>query len=245
MNSIKKDPLKFYVGHRGSRGVGVENTIEAFKEGIKRGYKALECDVRVTKDGEFVVFHDADLKRLANRAEYISELTFAQLKEISLTQIVNNKILTGFIPTLEEFLLLCKDNHIQPIIELKWTLGINNHDNSNVHRLVDLIKDCGLYYHATILTSMLNTLSYIRTNYNDLDLQILIGGNTTLCRENLQFAFNNNISLDIEQTLLTKEVVDLAHSKGLVVNCWTVNEKIKAERFFSYNVDMITTDDLM
>lgn len=244
MKQIKKVPPIYYVGHRGSRGVGVENTILAFEEGIKRGYPALECDVRITKDGEFVVFHDVDLMRLANRNDHITELTLAELKEITLTQIVKGQVLTGHIPTLKEYLLLCKNHQVRPIIELKWTKGINNNDNSNIHRLIDLIKECGLYYSSTILTSMINTLAYIRRHYLDIDLQFLIGGNITLCAENLEFAFNNNISLDIEYTHITKEVVDLAHSKGLIVNSWTVNSPKEVDRLLAYNVDMITTDEL-
>lgn len=242
MESIKKVP--YYVGHRGSRGVGVENTIMAFKEGINRGYPALECDVRVSKDGEFVIFHDADLLRLANRVEQVSDLSIKELSKITLTQKVKGKVLKGNILSLKDFLVFCKTHRIKPIIELKWTMGINNNDNSNVKRLIDLIKECGLYHSCIILTSMKNTLAYIRKHYQDIDLQFLIGGSMSLTRENLDFAFNNNISLDIEQTILTKEVVELAHSKGLIVNCWTVNNQEVADRFFSYNVDMITTDEL-
>jgi len=71
---------KYYVGHRGSRGVGVENTIEAFLEGIRRSYQALECDVRVSKDLQFIIFHDPDLKRLALRDEIVENMTLEELK---------------------------------------------------------------------------------------------------------------------------------------------------------------------
>ena len=58
-----------YVGHRGGRMYGaVENTKEAFLSGVKAGCKALECDVRVTKDGVLIISHDPDLKRLTDKS---------------------------------------------------------------------------------------------------------------------------------------------------------------------------------
>ncbi len=49
--------------HRGASGVAPENTIEAFAEGLAAGADRLELDVHSTRDGEIVVFHDSDLGR--------------------------------------------------------------------------------------------------------------------------------------------------------------------------------------
>ncbi len=47
-----------FVGHRGCN-IGVENTAEAFRNGVDVcGKDGLECDVRVTKDGYDVISHD-------------------------------------------------------------------------------------------------------------------------------------------------------------------------------------------
>ncbi len=48
------------IGHRGSAW-GVENTAEAFINGAKEGYDCLETDIKVTKDGKFVCWHDDNL----------------------------------------------------------------------------------------------------------------------------------------------------------------------------------------
>lgn len=47
-----------FAGHRGSY-TGVQNTAEAFRKGVEKyGYSGLECDVRVTADGKYVICHD-------------------------------------------------------------------------------------------------------------------------------------------------------------------------------------------
>jgi glycerophosphoryl diester phosphodiesterase len=45
-------------GHRGARGVRLENTLPAFEAAIEAGVDMIELDVVVTKDGELVIFHD-------------------------------------------------------------------------------------------------------------------------------------------------------------------------------------------
>ena len=53
-----------FVGHRGCN-IGVENTAEAYRNGVDvYGYDGLECDVRVTKDGFYVISHDETTNRV-------------------------------------------------------------------------------------------------------------------------------------------------------------------------------------
>ena len=74
------------IGHRGSL-LGVENTEEAFINGASHyGYQGLECDVKTTKDGQCVCWHDNDLKRGGWDSVYIAETTLDSLLTLTLTQ---------------------------------------------------------------------------------------------------------------------------------------------------------------
>ena len=58
---ILLDPLaRPVIGHRGNRAFAPENTLESFLEAVALGADALEFDLRVSRDGQLVVFHDAD-----------------------------------------------------------------------------------------------------------------------------------------------------------------------------------------
>ncbi|MBQ1725350.1 MAG: hypothetical protein II022_05720, partial [Muribaculaceae bacterium] len=73
------------VGHRGCI-VGVENTAAAYRIGVDlMGYAGLECDVRVTADGHYVICHDTDTKRLGGNLE-VADATLEQLLAETLKQ---------------------------------------------------------------------------------------------------------------------------------------------------------------
>lgn len=61
-----------------------ENSIAAFREAVACGY-GIELDVRLTKDGKVVVFHDADLRRLTGADGTVENSTFAELQKLRLS----------------------------------------------------------------------------------------------------------------------------------------------------------------
>lgn len=46
------------IAHRGGRGFGTDNTLEAMEKAVRAGVRAMETDVRATEDGELVICHD-------------------------------------------------------------------------------------------------------------------------------------------------------------------------------------------
>lgn len=88
--------------HRGLHGpdTGPENSLAAFDAAIAAGY-GIECDVRLLADGEVVVFHDADLARLAGRLGRIEDLRTADLRELRLLGTAERP------PLLRELLVRC------------------------------------------------------------------------------------------------------------------------------------------
>lgn len=72
------------LGHRGASAHAVENTMAAFERARADGADGVELDVRLARDGQLVVFHDEDLRRLAGRAERISDLDIGQIGRVEL-----------------------------------------------------------------------------------------------------------------------------------------------------------------
>ena len=100
------------IGHRGAAGHELENTLASLHHATTLPVWAIEFDVRKTKDGKLVVFHDPDLKRVADRTEHINELTLKQLESVPL-------ITGSHIPTLAEALEVIGTK--RAVIELKET----------------------------------------------------------------------------------------------------------------------------
>ncbi|MCS7002484.1 MAG: glycerophosphodiester phosphodiesterase, partial [Dehalococcoidia bacterium] len=70
------------IGHRGASGVAPENTLPAFDQAVRDGADAIECDVRLTKDGTPVLLHDETLARTGNDRRALADLTFAEARAV-------------------------------------------------------------------------------------------------------------------------------------------------------------------
>ena len=76
----QKRPL--VVAHRGSSAAVAEHTVGAYRRAIAEGADALECDVRLTADGELVCLHDRSVERTAGVAGIVSTMTLAELRAL-------------------------------------------------------------------------------------------------------------------------------------------------------------------
>lgn len=230
-----------FIGHRGSY-TGVMNTVEAYTNGVEMyGYQGLECDVRVTLDGYYVISHDETTNAVGGNLT-VAEATLAQLQAENYTQTRGGVTYTGHICTVAEYLDICKNYDVIPVIELKWTTGINNNDMSKFPGLAALIEEKGLTDKAVILTSMRNSLEYVRTNYPSLKCQFLCNSNWATY---FDWIVQWELMPSIQAGCLDKYTVKKFHDKGLEVAIWTVNSLANYKLYGEMGVAMITCDYLM
>ncbi len=111
-----------------------ENTIHAFKGAVDRGARVIETDLRLTKDGVWVLMHDATVKRTTNGKGKVSDKTLAQIKKLRTDH--------GYrVPTLERTL-----KFFAPQSKVKFQLEIkqNKPTDAELQHLVSLIHKHGL-----------------------------------------------------------------------------------------------------
>ncbi|HEX5495380.1 MAG TPA: glycerophosphodiester phosphodiesterase family protein [Mycobacteriales bacterium] len=75
--SVSRSPL--VIAHRGSSHAVAEHTLAAYAQAIEEGADALECDVRLTRDGHLVCVHDRRIDRTSNGRGPVSEFELADL----------------------------------------------------------------------------------------------------------------------------------------------------------------------
>ena len=80
----------------------------AYQAAIDEGADGFECDVRVTKDNQLVLWHDADMQRVAGNPARIADSTLKEIKSHYQQAI-----------TLDELLILARDNKKELAIETK------------------------------------------------------------------------------------------------------------------------------
>ena len=95
-----------------------ENSMKAFKKAVDAGF-GIEMDIQLTKDGQMVVFHDWNLKRMCGVEGKVCEYTFEELQQFSLLKSEEK------IPLFTEVLKLI-DGKVPLIIEIKI------HENADV-----------------------------------------------------------------------------------------------------------------
>ena len=230
------------VGHRGSQ-YGVENSVESFTNGAKMGYEYLETDFKVTKDKQFVCSHDDDISRLSSDGSslVIASSTLEELQAHPFAQTRSGVKYTGRLCSGQEYLDVCKEYNVRPLIELKWATGINSNDCSNIPMLIKFIEDNGFRDKCIILTSMKPCLEYIRKNYPDIELQFLTG---EYWASHFDWCVQQGIDVDIQAGYFDKSTVTKYHDKGLKVNMWTTNTNDGYKQYGNWGCDFITTDYL-
>ena len=108
--------IAYKYAHRGFHGDGAEeNSMTAYERAIEHGY-GIEIDVRFSKEGELVVFHDETLTRVCGIDKRVADLTVAELKKLKLGNTEDT------IPTFAE-LLEYVDGRVPLLIEIKQDMG--------------------------------------------------------------------------------------------------------------------------
>jgi glycerophosphoryl diester phosphodiesterase len=103
------------IGHRGFSSKAVENTIPSFEAALAAGARGLECDVRGTRDGHVVVFHDDSTRRLMGVNGRIEDLTSDQVRALRFADGPADLR----IPDLEDVLWLASERDAIVLVELK------------------------------------------------------------------------------------------------------------------------------
>ena len=96
------------VAHRGDHVDAPENTIAAYELGIKHGVDFVEIDLRTTKDSQLVIMHDATVNRMTNGNGKVSELSFAEIRQLTLADKTRPELGKHQVPSFEEVLKVCK-----------------------------------------------------------------------------------------------------------------------------------------
>jgi glycerophosphoryl diester phosphodiesterase len=79
--------LPSIIAHRGNAAEFPENTLQGLESAVGLGVRHVEFDVQLTADRVPVLFHDADLARVAGRADCVHDLTWSELSEIRVGEV--------------------------------------------------------------------------------------------------------------------------------------------------------------
>ena len=213
------------IGHRGAAGIYVENTLKSISYAISIGVDIVEIDVRQTRDGELVVFHDEDLTRLAGINKKIRDLTY--------DWIIKNIRLDGeTIPKLVDVL---------ETINGRTGLFIEIKEPETTKKIIEILKNT---YHEFIGdTALISFHDDALINAKKLYPRITTG--LIYYKPPGRIIDAKKMKCEIvlpHYRLATAKAIGFAHRLGLKVVAWTVNEINTVFKLYKSNIDGIATD---
>jgi glycerophosphoryl diester phosphodiesterase len=225
------------IAHRGLSGILLENTVPAFELAGQKSYYGIETDVHVTKDGQFIIVHDDDLKRIAGLDLCIEETDFDTLRALRFKDVYgDSEEKNMYLPSLDEYLAICIKYDKQAILELK-----NEMEPHQVLGIAKAVEDSGWFDRTTFISFSGENLLALREGYPYANAQFLVEDAT---EEEIQFMIDHHLDADVYWASVTKDLVERLHNEGLKVNCWTVDEKEDARMLKKCGVDYITSNIL-
>ena len=224
------------IGHRGASAHALENTIEAFARARADGADGVELDVLLCRTGEVVVFHDDDLKRLADRPERIDALSFADVRDVRLSR-------GGRIPTLAEA-FEAVGSELLVNVELK----ASGTSAAGLAALADgvarVVQDLGVA--ARVLVSSFSPLAvraWMR-RAREIPAALLFESEAPLpLRRAWAAAWLRPSALNPDLRLCTPARVARWHARGYGVNVWTVDDEAKLRACRDMGVDGVISND--
>jgi glycerophosphoryl diester phosphodiesterase len=236
------------IAHRGGKGVGLENTIEAFEGAVQQGYYGVECDIQLSSDGVLVVYHDLNLSRLTGIDKDVKDCTWDYLSSLTYKKDeTDGKTYTGSMLSFKDFVTFVKKNNIHAFIELKETST-----QETIDKMMNEITSQGLdssKYTVIANSSSIELLVELRKQYSTtMKLQFVARTEYELY---MQTCLDNSIDLDISVDCFEDNIekalgyVNQFLEKGLEINVWVCNKQTEIKKYLGYGASYITTDSLV
>jgi glycerophosphoryl diester phosphodiesterase len=137
------------IAHRGAKHARPENTLCAFDQGLVEGADGIEMDIRLTRDGVPVIFHDHTLRKLGYPRQRLSELTLAELRSFDFGGWFSPEYRGEPIPTLQQ-VLERYGSRTELCLELKTARDAATNAEL-VRQTVDLVQASGASERVQIL----------------------------------------------------------------------------------------------
>ncbi|MBQ4617011.1 MAG: hypothetical protein IJB27_01395 [Clostridia bacterium] len=246
----------FMYAHRGYSAYANQNTMEAFYGAMLYGADLIEMDVRLTKDGVVVIYHDEYLHTLTtctDTTKKVENSTYAELMQYEVDDLKAQGVPNSRIATLDEFLdLIDSSDGVVGIVEIK------NYDSNLVDRTAQVIRDKGMEDKVVSICFGQGYCDRMRAQLPGVSVGWLANAvadhktPAAILNYAKGFIMGGNLSYhpnfgQIQTTAansMTANMVTFAGQRGLNLNPWTYNAKAPFETAYVGGIQGITTDHL-
>lgn len=231
INSLEKSvyaPDTKIIAHRGFVAGNVENTISGLVSAANAGADLIEIDIQQTVDGEFVVFHDRTLRRLAGKNGVIANMTLSELKTLTIHQ-------NGFsdkIASLDDCIEIAKALDVALLIELK----VHGQETEDVlPKLVEKLRKYKVLDSYYVQSADGQKMTQLKKLVPNLRVGIVYALNIGPMEENVDF-------IALEESWVTEQLIEELKQHPTDLFVWTLNDDRSLQTFIEKNVSGVITD---
>ena len=251
--------MTLVVAHRGSSGAHPEHTLTAYETAVDEGVDALECDVRLTRDGVLVCVHDRRVDRTSDGRGPVSTLELAELAELDFASWKNGDQLLeasweeverdhGSVLTLERLvqLSLSADRRVELHIETKHP---TRYGGLVEKALVDLLERYGLAHPASRAESTVTVMSFAPTSLRRIHIMAPTLP-TVLLMSRVPLRYRDGslpprIEIAGPSLAVVKahpRYVERLHAQDNRVHVWTVDSDVDIKQVLALGVDAVISN---
>jgi glycerophosphoryl diester phosphodiesterase len=237
--SLPPWPLPLWIAHRGAGKLAPENTLGAFRHGASFGYRAFECDVKLSRDGVPFLLHDATLERTTPTSGLAAERDWAELSRLDAGGWHSRRYAGEPPASLDAIAGYVQRNGFALNVEIKPTPG---HERATG---VAVANACAALW-STATTPLLfssfrpealhGALEAAPTIPRALLLDTLWPGWPGVARA------LGCVAVVTHHPLMDAALIAQLHGEGRRALCYTVNEPADAERLLALGIDGLITD---
>lgn len=228
------------LSHRGAGKQAPENTLAAVRLGAQHGFKMMEYDVKLSRDGEAILLHDDDIDRTSNGIGLASAYRLTELLQFDFGSWLSPDYVAEPILTLNTMATYTIAQGICSNIEIKPETGFEAETGARIARMArDLWKNAAL---PPLLSSFSEiTLEAAKLAAPELPRALLIEKHLPAdYLERLERL--GCVSLNLDNRLATEAIIKETLSAGYEVCIWTVNDPARARELIKWGCKGIVTD---
>jgi glycerophosphoryl diester phosphodiesterase len=238
-------PYPKILAHRGGGTLAPENTLAGVRRGMAAGFRAIEFDVMLARDGVPVVLHDPRLGRTVAGSGSVADIDAPDLAARDAGSWFAPEFAGEPVPLFVEFAQYCKAHGVWMNIEIKPVPGHDAQTGTVVARLAAaLFADdlaAGRVAQAPLLSSFsAAALAAARAAAPALPRAWLTA---SLPRDwERRARALDAVAIHMDHTRLTAAQAAAVKAAGFGLFCYTVNVPARARELFGWGVDGLCTD---
>lgn len=232
-------PYPFWIAHRGAGKLAPENTLAAFRVGASHGYRAFECDVKLSADGVPFLLHDATLQRTTRERGVAGDRAWTDLSRIDAGSWHSRAFAGETIPSFDSIASYCLQNGFALNVEIKPTPGAETETGRVVaNETARLWADVPL---KPLLSSFSpDALGAAQSAQPSLPRALLLDQLSAGWFEEAQFL--GCAAIVANYGALDAAIIARMHSAGMRALTYTVNDSATAKWLIDRGIDGIITD---